>query len=902
MNQPQGIFISHSTKDNDYALNLAVELEQRLGVNSIWVDFFNLDAGANLASNIPAAISKANWFILLASPASMESSWVKYEASLATFHSIEKINYKIITVFIEQCDFPPELSHLRNLVYVEAINNVKVASDQIVRSIKNDSDFPTNASINSSDPFVGRGREQDSIEIAAANHNVVYLAGIPGIGKTSLVKKIARNRFSRSVLEINLRLGHDLELLTRQIIAQVNIAANPQPPINSDDDMLLDSCMYLLAEEINKGNSLLLINNVENSTDSMGQLLPYLQKFINAYFDSKMSFPMFMTSTRYSTQLPREISHSIPVRIDGLEVRFMVLAIQQWYSLMNPSANELDRDRIYELAENLAGYPLAAKLVAGRLTYSSPDELLRNRSLSNFQQGIAEYILDSVVNELEELDRLILYAISIYGEKVSSSLLSRVKKIAAYNKDAFHESIDKLSKLLILNQNIDTFELHPFVAAYFLDESSEKGYFSEIAGDLATLVLHETKTLAEDLENFESSKRTLNNKIYASRSRTLLQVSVPTYRLLLATNRQKELGNIPYRLEGLIREMVFVAYDKLSEYRLCAEYALRWLQIDPSDSDVGLYLARAYARLEEYGNAERTLEKLDDSNPVMRSKIHRERGRILYQNDDLDGAIELYEYGRTHKRNGELHYAQINIDFARALHAKANKLWDDDPAAISYYKQASTLLKEARPKVPRFEDYSLELLADCLLKSDQISTDEAIEMLKNAFNRQPKKNGTIARRLAELYSDKNANDTALSYAKRAKELDAYGAILTLSKIYINQGKYRQAIQEILSFDPRLERDSVVANVLHARAKSNMGDYESAKRMLSNLETNQYVVAARIDNEIIASNVHLENGDYSQAKRHLSNGKRLLIEALNDFPKSYFGSHKKQLSMLEQKIS
>ncbi|MCA9914755.1 MAG: toll/interleukin-1 receptor domain-containing protein, partial [Anaerolineae bacterium] len=102
----QRIFVSHSSADNEIVLDIATRIETHFGKQSIWVDLFNLDGGDELADVIPNAIAHSNWFVLIHSQAAAQSRWVQYEASLATFLAIERENFKLLTVRLDESEFP----------------------------------------------------------------------------------------------------------------------------------------------------------------------------------------------------------------------------------------------------------------------------------------------------------------------------------------------------------------------------------------------------------------------------------------------------------------------------------------------------------------------------------------------------------------------------------------------------------------------------------------------------------------------------------------------------------------------------------------------------------------------------------------------------------------------------
>ena len=71
------IFISHATKDDAFVRELRQKLEG-LGL-SVWVDSRNLRGGDKLAAEIGEAIEKASQVIVVLSPNTVNSPWVRRE-------------------------------------------------------------------------------------------------------------------------------------------------------------------------------------------------------------------------------------------------------------------------------------------------------------------------------------------------------------------------------------------------------------------------------------------------------------------------------------------------------------------------------------------------------------------------------------------------------------------------------------------------------------------------------------------------------------------------------------------------------------------------------------------------------------------------------------------------------
>src|SRR2546423_12519314 len=71
------IFISHASKDDPFVAELRAALEG-LGL-SVWVDSRNMRGGDKLAAEIDQAIEQARQVIVVLSPRTINSSWVRTE-------------------------------------------------------------------------------------------------------------------------------------------------------------------------------------------------------------------------------------------------------------------------------------------------------------------------------------------------------------------------------------------------------------------------------------------------------------------------------------------------------------------------------------------------------------------------------------------------------------------------------------------------------------------------------------------------------------------------------------------------------------------------------------------------------------------------------------------------------
>jgi hypothetical protein len=78
---PHEVFLSHSSLDRQFATNLAGVM-RRHGI-PVWYSQTNILGAQQWQDEIGAALQRCDWFVLVLSPNSAESMWVKRELSYA---------------------------------------------------------------------------------------------------------------------------------------------------------------------------------------------------------------------------------------------------------------------------------------------------------------------------------------------------------------------------------------------------------------------------------------------------------------------------------------------------------------------------------------------------------------------------------------------------------------------------------------------------------------------------------------------------------------------------------------------------------------------------------------------------------------------------------------------------
>jgi len=112
------VFISYSHEDKAVAERLAHALNDD-GVD-VWWDSWELQPGDSLVSKIfESGLSQASHFLILLSPDSVRSRWVREELDVATVRRIEDL-VRVIPVLIRDTDIP---TPLRALLWVDLRND-----------------------------------------------------------------------------------------------------------------------------------------------------------------------------------------------------------------------------------------------------------------------------------------------------------------------------------------------------------------------------------------------------------------------------------------------------------------------------------------------------------------------------------------------------------------------------------------------------------------------------------------------------------------------------------------------------------------------------------------------------------------------------------------------------------
>jgi len=98
---PKEVFLSHSNSDRNFADSLSKTLRKH-GI-PIWYSQTNILGAQQWHDEIGEALKRCDWFIVILSPHSVESMWVKREVMFAL--NSNGFANKIIPILYQSCDY-----------------------------------------------------------------------------------------------------------------------------------------------------------------------------------------------------------------------------------------------------------------------------------------------------------------------------------------------------------------------------------------------------------------------------------------------------------------------------------------------------------------------------------------------------------------------------------------------------------------------------------------------------------------------------------------------------------------------------------------------------------------------------------------------------------------------------
>ncbi len=131
------IFISHSSKDKDFARKLSDDFLQ-MGYEP-WLDEWEIKVGECIVKKIETGITDADFVVIILSNHSVSSEWVSAEWKTKYWDEIDSTSTLVLPVLIEQCEIP---ALLKTKKYADFTKSYAVAFEALVSAIKTSKSNP----------------------------------------------------------------------------------------------------------------------------------------------------------------------------------------------------------------------------------------------------------------------------------------------------------------------------------------------------------------------------------------------------------------------------------------------------------------------------------------------------------------------------------------------------------------------------------------------------------------------------------------------------------------------------------------------------------------------------------------------------------------------------------------
>jgi hypothetical protein len=128
--RPARVFLSYSKSDQPTARYIADGLK-RSGVHA-WLDDWELGPGDSLREHIGSAATSSDYILVLLSPASVESTWVRQEIDFALSRELADRAIRLIPILIADCDIP---AILRSRHYLDLRENREAGMQRLISQI-----------------------------------------------------------------------------------------------------------------------------------------------------------------------------------------------------------------------------------------------------------------------------------------------------------------------------------------------------------------------------------------------------------------------------------------------------------------------------------------------------------------------------------------------------------------------------------------------------------------------------------------------------------------------------------------------------------------------------------------------------------------------------------------------
>lgn len=317
------------------------------------------------------------------------------------------------------------------------------------------------------DLFTGREKELKKLENFFQETNFLYIEGISGIGKTSLMLKwanilLCNPEYKNCVLWLECQKDWTLDTLLMEINEW--LVARGEKSIK---DYLIDrpfsgkeKSLYII-NLLSKKNYIIFIDDFQNIT---GESIKLFIDTIKLYLRNSH---IYVISTESITLTPTESIDILKFRIKGLDEKYSLLLLKNFFTF-HDFEEMPDEEILRKIIKKSKGHPFFLKTCSGLIIsrISTIDDITEDKSI---ESSIGRSIFDKLISGLTGDERKILEILSSCRISLSSDSIKGIIRIE--NLSQILSSLE--NKMLIEKDRACRYLVQPVFKGYLWNELSE---------------------------------------------------------------------------------------------------------------------------------------------------------------------------------------------------------------------------------------------------------------------------------------------------------------------------------------------------------------------------------------------------------------------------------------------
>ncbi|MFA4823649.1 MAG: hypothetical protein WC593_00675 [Methanoregula sp.] len=680
-----------------------------------------------------------------------------------------------------------------------------------------------------------------------------------GIGKSTLGEHVSNKVFNKKVARFPLTQGHDLLRLSLEMSTRSNTKILKS--YSSQDELysiLLESAVILI-----KQDKVLFFDDVENALNDDGTLKDYF-RIILEKLSTLENLPPILIATQYFPKLEIELQkNSHILKLGHLDDEYIVSILERWITLANPKLKIPDKKILNNVASELYGYPLAARLASYVIAkYSIEQVLIDLKHFKSIRIDIANQLIGRSRQGLNNLQKTILELLTISDSGLSQHDLIQIIK---EDVEKIREAVDELYLDSFISIDLGLLQILPLMKDYFWNRSLKSGNWRQLSRQISN---HCQNQLYEKISDEDFIR-------YCSMA----------YRLLILVDDYKGAKELTYQFQGELRGAAIKLFHA-QDYSLSLKYANIWLEMNPNDHEIRLIKVRCLTREEIFEEAEHELKNLERTTYI-RHKIFHAWGLFYKQKGNKEKAKDYFKRG--------LDVKPWSLPLLRDYGDVLDQLGEIDEA----FKQ----LEKAHSLSPR-DRFITPKYAALLEKKGRI--DDAIEIMSDLKVTFPDE-AAIYHRLSMLNCAKGNFKEAYLDAKMAVDLNKnlHESITHLAALELRKNDIKETerllnlLPEKIPFVERRIRDTIFAEM-----QLKEGKFDDAREQL---KTYKYIEDTYCADTL--ARIEYEEAKFLIAKKHneaarekIKRGLEIVKNTLGKFPNNYqLEESLKQLTVLQKRL-